>query len=249
MMRRALMTMRRAILIAILTLMPAAAARSAPYSDFFSEANPQHFSLTMFASTFAGQYKYVASHEGFELEQTLTPYIGLVGRVSGYQIYEGDGWDTPLRGESRPRNFGVLLAGLDFQPIQGTSLKVLSGGDVGDSDRARIEGDFSSWLWLHSRHPFNFAFTGDHFYNNDLSGGTVDLRTILTSSRDATWLIGGGGQLWDGGSTPHLMKEFGPDLGIVLRRLKTNLDVQAGYGNQGVYGTVAISHHFGWDEE
>jgi len=63
-----------------------------------------------------------------------------------------------------PRNFGVLLAGLDFLPFEGTSFKMLGGSDVGDSDRARIEGDFSSWLWLRSRHPINVASIGDHFY-------------------------------------------------------------------------------------
>jgi len=241
---------RRVLILVILVLMPTVTASAAPYSDFFTAANPQHFSLTTFASGIAAASKYTATHEGSELEQTLTPYIGLVGRISGYQVYQGDGWDTPLSGhESRPRNFGVMLAGLDLQPIQGTSLKLLGGSDVGDSDRARIEGDFSSWLWLHSRHPINFSFTGDHFYNNGLSSGAVDIRTILSSSREATWLIGGGGQMWDGGDTPHLMKEFGPDLGVVLRQWKTSVDIQAGYGNEGVYGTIAVSRHFGWDEQ
>jgi hypothetical protein len=77
----------------------------------------------------------------------------VVGRVAGYQGYQGAGWDWPGSGHgSRPRNFGVPLGGLDFLPFQGTSLKMVGGSDVGDSDRARIEGDFSSWLWLHSRH-------------------------------------------------------------------------------------------------
>ena len=242
--------MKAAAFAIVLAALAAVSAQAAPYSDFFTSANPQHFSLTTFASGIAAASKYTATHEGFELEQTLTPYVSLVGRISGYQIYQGDGWDTPLAGhESRPRNFGVLLAGLDFIPFQGTSLKLLGGSDVGDSDRAQIEGDFSSWLWLHSRHPINFAITGDHFYNNALSTGAIDVRTILTSSREAIWLIGGGGQMWDGGDTPHLMKEFGPDLGVVLRGLKTQIDIQGGYGNEGTYGTVAISRHFGWDEE
>ena len=240
--------MRRGLLSAIALLMWAHAALAAPYSDFFSAANPEHFSATMFASGFAAQYKYLATHEGFELEQTLTPYIGLVGRVSAYQTYEGDGWDTPLKSESRVRNFGVLLGGLDFEPIQGTSFKMLGGSDVGDSDRPRIEGDFSSWMWLHSRHPINFSLTGDHFYNNDLSSGTIDIRTVLASSREATWLIGAGGQMWDGSGEPHLQKEFGPDLGVVLRRWKTSIDVQAGYGNLSGYVTIAVSRHFGWDQ-
>jgi len=240
----------RILALALVLLLAATSVQAAPYSDFFTSANPQHFGLTMFASGISAGSQYTATHEGFELEQTLTPYVSLVGRVSGYQIYQGDGWDTPLSGhESRPRNFGVLLAGIDFVPIQGTSLKLLGGSDIGDSDRARIEGDWSSWLWLHSRHPINFSLTGDHFYNNGISSGTIDLRTVVTSSREATWLVGLGGQLWDGGNESHLMKEFGPDLGVVLRQWKINLDLQAGYGNLGGYGIIAFSRHFGWDEQ
>ena len=240
----------KAIALAILLLIATGSARAAPYSDFFTSANPQHFSLTTFASGITAGSKYTAMHEGFEAEQTLTPYVSLAGRISAYQDYQGDGWDSPLNGHaSRPRNFGVLLAGIDFTPVQGTSLKLLGGSDVGDSDRARIEGDWSSWLWLHSRHPINFSLTGDHFYNNGLSSGTVDIRTILASSREATWLVGVGGQMWDGDPETHLMKEFGPDLGVLLRQWKISLDVQAGYGNLGGYGIVAFSRHFGWDEQ
>jgi hypothetical protein len=242
--------LRRAFLIAGFILMQFAMARAAPYSDFFTAANPQHLSLTTFAAAIGCESRYAATHEGFELEQTLTPYVGLVGRVAGYQGYQGDGWDWPGTGHaSRPRNFGVLLGGLDFQPVQGTSFKMLGGSDVGDSDRPRIEGDFSSWLWFHSRHPINVAFLGDHFYNNGLSSGAIDIRGIVASSREMIWLIGAGGQLWGGGPEPHLMKEFGPDLGIVLREWKMSIDFQAGYGNNHGYGTLAISRHFGWDED
>ena len=62
------------------------------------------------------------------------------------------------------------------------------------------------------------------------------------------WLIGAGGQLWGGGSEPHVMKEFGPDLGIVLRQWKVSIDFQASYGNNHGYGIIGISRHFGWDE-
>jgi hypothetical protein len=158
---------RRTILLAILSLVCLTAAHAAPYSDFFDSANPEHLTLTMFLASIGAESRYAATHEGFELEQTVTPYFGVVARLSGYQGYQGEGWDWPGAGhDSRPRNFGVLLGGLDFLPFQGTSFKMLGGSDFGDSDRPRIEGDFSSWQWLHSRHPINFAFTGDHFYNN-----------------------------------------------------------------------------------
>src|SRR5271165_4042827 len=151
----------------------ASTAGAFPYSDFFTPANPQHLSLTLFASGIGNESKYAATHEGFQLEQTLNPYIGVVGRVSGYQIYQGAGWDNPLTDHpgTRPRNFGVFMGGIDLLPFQGTSLAILGGRDVGDSSGARIEGDFSSWVLLHSHHPFNVSFTGNHFYNNGLSSG------------------------------------------------------------------------------
>ena len=225
-------------------------ADALPYSDFFTPANPQHLSLTLFASGIGNESKYAATHEGFQLEQTLNPYIGVVGRVSGYQIYQGAGWDNPLtlHPGTRPRNFGVFMGGIDLLPFQGTSLAILGGRDVGDSSGARIEGDFSSWLMLHSRHPINVSFTGDHFYNNGQSSGMIDARVVVSSSRELTWLVGAGGQLWGGGSEPNIMKEFGPDLGLFFRRWQTSVDLQGGYGNNHGYGTIAVSHHFGWDE-
>jgi len=221
-----------------------------PYADFFTPANPQHLSITLFASGIGAESRYAATHEGFQLEQTLNPYIGMVGRVSGYQIYQGSGWDNPLTDKpgSRPRNFGVFMGGVDLLPFQGTSLAILGGRDVGDSNSARIEGDFSSWIQLHSRNPVNVSFTGDHFYNNGLSSGTIDVRVVMSSWRELTLLLGAGGQLWDGGPEPHLMKEFGPDVGLFFRRWQTSLDFQAGYGNSHGYGTIAVSHHFGWDD-
>jgi hypothetical protein len=244
------MMSRLEIALGVLFLMITGTAHAFPYSDFFTSANPQTLSVTTFASAIGAKHTYGATHQGFQLEQTLTPYISLVGRVSGYQIYQEDGWDTPLIApNTRPRNFGVFEGGLDLLPIQGTSFTILLGQDVGDSDHARIEGDFSSWLWLHSRHPINLSFIGDHYYNNDRSSGAVDLRTVVSSSREVIWLIGGGGQLWGGGDEPHLFKEFGPDLGIVLRRWNLGVDFQAGYGNLSWYGLLGISHHFSWDEQ
>jgi hypothetical protein len=228
----------------------AAPAAAMPYADFFSAADPQHFSLTLFTAGIGAESLYAATHEGFQLEQTITPYINVVGRVAGYQNYAGGGWDNPLRDDpkTRPRNFGVFMGGIDITPFQGTSLTILGGRDVGDSTGARIEGDFSSWIFLHSRHPINASFTGDHFYNNGLTSGMVDLRVVVSSSRALMWLVGAGGQIWGGGSEPSLQKEFGPDLGLVFREWKTSIDFQAGYGNSHGYGTIAVSRRFGWDE-
>jgi hypothetical protein len=243
----------RKAVVAMLSVLIATRAITAcafPYSDFFTSANPQHLSLTLFASAIGNESRYAATHEGFQLEQTLNPYIGVVGRVSGYQIYQGAGWDNPLtvHPKTRPRNFGVFMGGIDLLPFQGTSLTILGGRDVGDSSGARIEGDFSSWILLHSRHPINVSFIGDHFYNNGQTSGMIDVRVVMSSWREVTWLLGAGGQLWGGGPEPHVMKEFGPDLGLFFRQWQTSVDLQAGYGNNHGYGTIAVTRHFGWDE-
>jgi hypothetical protein len=237
-------------MLSVLIAARAATARALPYSDFFTPANPQHLSLTLFASAIGNESRYAATHEGFQLEQTLNPYIGVVGRVSGYQIYQGAGWDNPLTVHpgTRPRNFGVFMGGIDLLPFQGTSLTILGGRDVGDSNGARIEGDFSSWILLHSRHPINVSFIGDHFYNNGQTSGMIDVRVVMSSWREVTWLLGAGGQLWGGGPEPHVMKEFGPDLGLFFRQWQTSVDLQAGYGDNHGYGTIAVTRHFGWDE-
>jgi len=149
------------------------------------------------------------------------PYIGVVGRASGYQIYQGGGWDNPLTDHpgTRPRKFGVFMGGLDLLPFQGTSLAILGGRDVPDSSDARIEGDFSSWIQLHSRHPINVFFSGDHFYNNGQSSGMIDVRVVMSTSRELTWLLSAAGLLWGGGSEPHVTKEFGPDLGLFFQTM------------------------------
>jgi hypothetical protein len=237
-------------MLSVLIATRAITARAFPCSDFLTPANPQHLSLTLFASAIGNESRYAATHEGFQLEQTLNPYIGVVGRVSGYQVYQGAGWDNPLtvHPKTRPRNFGVFMGGIDLLPFQGTSLTILGGQDVGDSSGARIEGDFSSWILLHSRHPINVSFIGDHFYNNGQTSGMIDVRVVMSSWRKVTWLLGAGGQLWGGGPEPHVMKEFGPDLGLFFRQWQTSLDLQAGYGNNHGYGTIAVTRHFGWDE-
>jgi hypothetical protein len=77
----------------------------------------------------------------------------------------------------------------------------------------------------------------------------IDVRVVMSSWRELTWLLGAGGQLWGGGPEPHIMKEFGPDLGVFFRQWQTSLDFQAGYGNNHGYGAIAVSRHFGWDEQ
>src|SRR5208337_2340938 len=84
---RALVKVIIAILFALIATR-GSSARAFPYSDFFTAANPQHLSLTLFGSAIGAESRYAATHEGFQLEQTLNPYVGVIGCVSGYQIYQ-----------------------------------------------------------------------------------------------------------------------------------------------------------------
>lgn len=220
-----------------------------PYSDFFELETPGHFSATLLGSGF-GSDQYGATHEGVDLEQTLTRYVGIAGRVVGYQIYQGHGFDTPIvrRRTGQQFNFGRAEGGIDLQPFQGTSLRVFGGHDFGDSDAPVVEGDFSSWAGLHSLHPVNFAFTGSHYYNNGLTGGSVDLRTVVLSTAELMLLGGAGGQVWGGGSAVALQGEGGLDLGVFIRSWHLEVDVQGGYGVLHTYGLCGVSRHFDFEE-
>jgi len=218
-------------------------------TDFFDLANPQQLSLTLFASGF-GSEKYGTTHGGLQLEQTLTRYLAVAASISAYQLYQGTGFDSPLAPASRSatRNFGRFEGGVNFTPIEGTSLAVLGGHDVGDSDAPVIDSQFSSWLIPHSLHPLNISFTLAHYYNNGVTSGTVDLRTVLLSTGSFILLGGAGSAIWGGGSARNAKAQAGPDLGIFVRDLHLRINLQGGYGSSRTYGLVSFSRTFTWDE-
>jgi hypothetical protein len=218
--------------------------------DFFELQRPSHLSLTLFAGGY-GNDQYGNSREGFQFEQSVTRFIGLVGAASAYQVYKGTaGFDNPLSPahKSSVRNFGVFEGGIDFIPFPGTSLILLGGEDVGDAHAPVIEGDFSSWLRIHTRHPVNLAFSGYHFYQNGVTSGTWDLRVMAMSTAEFILLLGAGGAIWGGGSVSNVKAHGGPDIGLFLRRLHLNVSVQGGYGSAHTYGIVTCSRHFSWEE-
>jgi hypothetical protein len=170
-----------------------------PYSDFFDLMSPGHLRLTLFTVGYASD-AYQKTNEEFELEQSVTRYVGLVGRFTAYQVYHGDGYDTPFIVSPRAgvRNFGRFEGGIDLIPFQGTNLVVFGGEDWGNSDGPVVDGRFSSWILFHSLHPINLSFDAAHYYHNALSGGRIDLRTITLSTDELSLLVGVGGAIWGG---------------------------------------------------
>ena len=178
-----------------------------------------------------------------QAEQTITPYIGAFGRVTGYQLFIGGGFASPLNpndGAHSRLNFGRFQGGLDFTLAPGTHLFVSGGHDVADSDAAVIEGDFSTWLWLHSRHPINFSFSSLYNWQNHVESSSIDFQTIAFSSEKWMLLVGAGGAFYVGGFLTDPAGQGGPDLGFYYRPWGIGATAQAGYGTAHQYGQISF---------
>jgi hypothetical protein len=239
---------RPVILLALMSLF-SCNAEAQDLSQFLNLERPGHLTLRVFAAGY-GAEKYGTTHEGFELSQTITHEVSFIGRISGYQIYQGTGFDSPLTplARSATRNFGRLEGGISLTPFQGTTFAALGGEDVGDSDAPMFENYFSTWVGLQSRHPVNFAYSTNHYFGNEVTNGLVDLRMVVLSTGRCMLLLGAGGAIWGGGSVGQAKGQGGADVGLFFREWHVSLDLQAGYGSSRTYGTLSLSRSFGWDE-
>jgi hypothetical protein len=220
------------------------------YPGFFSLQSPGQLQATAFGGGF-GSDKYGVAQQGGQVEQSITPYIGAFGRATGYQLWIGHGFDSPLAPGSgnHPRlNFGRFQGGVDFTLMSGTHLYISGGKDVGDSHANVVEGDFSSWLMLHSKHPLNGSFSAIHDYENGVTSTEIDLQTILLSTEKYMVLGGAGGALYNGGFLADMQGQGGPDLGIYYRPWQMGVNAQAGYGSAHQYGQISMYKQLGWLE-
>ena len=235
----------------MLPVLSTAGTAASSDSDFFDLVSPGHMSLTLFASGYAS-HAYQKTDEGFELEQSVTRYVGLIGRFSAYQVYYGDGFDTPFIASpgAGVRNYGVLSGGINLIPSLGTSLVVFGGESLGSSWGPVVDGRCSTWILFHSLHPISLSFDGAHYYHNGLSGGRMDLQAVTFSTEQLALLVGVGGAIWGGGpETSNLHGQAGPDIGMFIRRLHLRVDLQVGYGgDQHTDGLLSMTRNFGWDE-
>jgi hypothetical protein len=220
------------------------------YPGFFRFQQPQVLDLILYGGGF-GSPKYGTIQEGLQLEQTVTPYFGIVGRVTGYQLWVGDHFSNPLapdEAHSARLNFARLEAGGEFALYPGTRFFMLGGGDVGDSHAAVIEGDLSSWLLTHSNHPLNFSFSANHDYQNHVTSAEIDLRMVAFSTEEYLFTAGGGGAIYQGGLITSAEGQGGPDLGVYFRKWGFGVDVQAGYGSANGYGQLSFIKQFDFPE-
>ena len=246
------MTVALAVVLSALTIAPPAHAQwfDDTYPGFFSLQTPGLLQVTAFGGGYVSD-KYAVVQEGTQVEQSVTPYIGVFGRATGYQLWIGGGFESPLApgSGSFPRlNFGRFQGGLDFTLFPGTHLYVSGGHDVADSDAPLVEGDFSSWICLHSQHPLNASFSSMHDFQNGVTSTEFDLQAILLSTEKYMILGGAGGAMYNGGYLTDAQGQGGPDVGFYYRPWQLGVSAQAGYGNAHQYVQISMYKQLSWFE-
>lgn len=212
------------------------------YPGFFQLQKPSILDAVLYGGGF-GSPKYGAIQEGFQLDQSVTPYFNLVGRVTGYQLWVGDHFENPLvpgEGHSHQLDFGRLQAGAEFALYPGTRFFLLGGDNVGASHAAVIEGDLSSWLFTHTRHPINFSFSASHDYQNHVTNAEIDTLVVAVSTANYLFTAGAGGAIYQGGQIEQVGGQGGVDLGVYFRRWSFGVEVQSGYGNADGYSQLSF---------
>src|SRR6266851_8864496 len=207
---------------------------------------------TLNISVYGGGYisaDYGTTEQGVQFTQSITRNIGLIGRATGYQLYIHDDFDNPMNphtGHQSRLNFGRFQGGLDFHILEGTYLSILGGGDVGDSDAATVEEDFSTWLFRHSAHAINLSASSIYNTENRVVSTEVDLRAVAYSTESYTLLAGGGGAFYAGGFVHGVAGQGGPIFGLYLPGWRMGFDIQSGYGSAQEYGEIAIYKQIEW---
>src|SRR5208282_5283247 len=205
-----------------------------------------HLDVTLFGGGLASQ-DYYLTDEGIQLEQSITEGLGIVGRVTGYQLWVEKNSTSPLEPSDQPANrlnFGRFQLGFDLSPLQGFNFVFLGGHDVGDSDAWTVESDISMWFMLGDPHPFNVFIAPVHNFQNDVTSSEIDLRVVAMQTPDWILLLGAGGSVYGGGFINGIDGQGGPIVGIYNRLYQIGADLQFGYGSPGVYGELNLYKTF-----
>ncbi|HTY54263.1 MAG TPA: hypothetical protein VMB26_03630 [Candidatus Binataceae bacterium] len=234
----------------MLASVPAHAQVQNIYPGFFELADPQVFNAFAFGGGY-GSPKYGMIQEGFQAEQSVTPYLGLVSRVTGYQVWVGDHFNNPMVPEGphdNQLNFGRFQGGMVFALYPGTRLFVFGGHDIGDAYGTVIEGDLSSWWFIHSQHPINFSFSAVHNYQNHVTSAEIDPRVVALATDNYLFTAGAGGAIYQGGAIHAAQGQGGIDLGVYFRKWGFGVDIQSGYGTADGYGELTFEKQWSFLE-
>jgi len=221
-----------------------------PKPGAFSLLNPEHLDVSLYGGGYASA-DYAMTEQGIQASQSVTRDIGIIARITGYQLYIHDSFGNPLNpgtGHESRLNFGRLQAGLDFHLSETTYVAILGGGDVGDSNAATVEGDFTSWFLSQSMHPLNLATSTIYNTQNKVLSSEVDSRAIAYSTPSWTLLIGGGGAIYAAGFVHGVLGQGGPIVGVYWPRWNLGFEIQSGYGSAKEYGEISLYKQLRWTE-
>ncbi len=94
---------RVGVIVALALALSALASAPPAHAQWFEDTYPGFYSLQtpglLQATLFGGGYvsdKYGVLQEGVQVEQSVTPYVGVFGRATGYQLWIGNGFESPL---------------------------------------------------------------------------------------------------------------------------------------------------------
>jgi hypothetical protein len=180
-------------------------------SDFFRAESPGYLQATFDTGTFVTE-DYAQIQQGFQLEQSVNEYLGVVCRVGAFQIFQNhinsgtillQDADKdlsvlfPLGSPSAQLFFGRFQAGLNFYLTSDTNLQLSGGSDVGDDSSPLVEADLNSWLFVHSLHPLQLSLSSIYTFQDNNSSNSISVDTVARST--ASWLLmaGVGGAIFN----------------------------------------------------
>ncbi len=214
-------------------------------SRLVTPAQPQ-LTVTLFGGGMAAQ-DYFLTDEGFQLEQSVTEGLGIVGRLTGYQLWIEKNATSPLAPSSTAANrlnFGRAEFGFDLSPLQGFNVVMLGGHDFGDSDAWIIESDISMWFAQSSAHPINLFIAPVHDFQNGVTSSEIDVRVVAWQNPEWMLLLGAGGAVYGGGFISGIEGQGGGIVGVFNRYWQAGADLQVGGGTPGVYGLLTVYKSF-----
>jgi hypothetical protein len=204
------------------------------------------FNLTIFGGGYMSQDVGLTS-TAIQAEQSLTEGLGLMVRITGVQLYLFQRATSPLAPSNQAvgrLNYGRFQVGFDLKPTSSTSIMLLGGRDVGDSDAWSFETDISQWLLMGYSHPVNVFLVPSYDTQNLITSSEIDLTVMLKQNQSWAWMAGLGDTLSVGGFIHGVDGSTGPVMRLFYLPMQLGGSLYAGYGSTGYYGMIILSKGF-----
>ena len=218
--------------------------------DRMTAPTKPNLNLTIFGGGFMSQDVGLTS-TAIQAEQSLTQGLGLMVRVTGVQLYLFQRATSPLAPSNQAvgrLNYGRFQVGFDLKPTNSTSIMLLGGRDVGDSDAWSFETDISQWLLMGYSHPINLFLVPSYDTQNLITSSEIDITVMLKQNQSWAWMGGLGNSLSVGGFIHGVDGTTGPVMRLFYLPMQLGASLYAGYGSTGYDGMLILSKGFTLDD-